>query len=291
MSRDEQSSPRARWRALVALTRGCFSAPGFAIFEVLLRGWVTAPGRRTITGMICAADPEGARSHDAYHRFVRAGRWSTAALWKVLVVHLVGVLCPLGTLLIDCDDTLYKKSGRKIEGAGSFRDAVRSTRNKVVYATGLNLVVVTLRVRAPWGGQPVGVPVGVRLHRKGGPTTLVLATEIVSELAAWLPERSFLLCADGAYASLAGRGLPRTVLVSRMRRDAALYEQAPPRTGKRGRPRKKAHGSAPRPRWRASSTTRRSVRCASTSGDRLATFRRRPRRGGTSAPAAMRRAR
>jgi hypothetical protein len=227
------------FEALLGLGETCFSAPSFAVFITLLRGWVLAPGRRTITGMICAGDPEGARAHDAYHRFVRAGRWSTAALWRVLVVHLVGVLCPTGTLVIDCDDTLYKKSGRKIEGAGSFRDAVRSTRNRVVYATGLNLVVVTLRVRPPWGGQPVGVPVGVRLHRKGGPTTLLLATEIVRELASWLPARFFLLCADGAYASLAGRGLPRTVVTSRMRRDAALYEQAPPRTGRRGRPRKR----------------------------------------------------
>jgi hypothetical protein len=227
------------WTKLVGLARSCLSAPSFSIFETLLVGWVTAPGRRTITAMICAADPEGKRAHDAYHRFVRAARWSTNALWKVLVINLVGVLAPDGTLVLDCDDTLYKKSGRKVEGAGSFRDAVRSTRNKVVYATGLNLVVVTLRIHPPWGGQPIGVPVGVRLHRKGGPTTLDLAEEIITEIASWLPERSFSLCADGAYASLARRGLPRTTLTSRMRRDAALYEAAPPRSGKPGRPRKK----------------------------------------------------
>ena len=230
------------WTKLVGLARSCLSAPSFSIFETLLTGWVTAPGRRTITAMICAADPEGDRAHDAYHRFVRAARWSTNALWKVLVVHLVDVLAPVGSLVLDCDDTLYKKSGRKVDGAGSFRDAVRSTRKKVVYATGLNLVVVTLRVRPPWGGwggQPIGVPVGVRLHRKDGPTTLDLACEIVTEIASWLPERSFSLCADGAYASLARRGLPRTILTSRMRRDAALCEQAPARTGKPGRPCKK----------------------------------------------------
>jgi len=228
-----------RWRAMIGLTRGCFSAPSYAIFSTLLTGWVLAPGRRTITQMICTADPDGQRAHDAYHRFIRAARWSTNALWRVLVVHMVGVLAPAGTLVLDCDDTLYKKSGRKIDGAGSFRDAVRSTRNRVVCATGLNLVVVTLRVRPPWGAQPIGVPVGVRLHRKGGPTTLDLATEIATEIASWLPDRSFSLCADGAYASLARRGLHRSTLTSRMRRDAALYEAAPPRTGKPGRPRKK----------------------------------------------------
>jgi len=134
---------------------------------------------------------------------------------------------------------LYKKSGRKIDGAGTFRDAVRSTRNKVVHATGLNLVILTLRISPPWGGMPIGLPVVARLHRKGGPTTLDLAEQVIVELASWLADRSFSLCADGAYASLAGRGLPRTTLTSRMRRDAALYAAAPPRTGKRGRPRTK----------------------------------------------------
>jgi len=200
---------------------------------------VLAPGRRTIAGTIVAGDPEGHRAHDAYHRFFRAASWSTTALWKVLVTHMVSVLCPPGPLVLDLDDTLYKKSGRKIDGAGTFRDAVRSTRNKVVHATGLNLVILTLRISPPWGGMPIGLPVGARLHRQGGPTTLDLAEQLIVELASWLADRSFSLCADGAYASLAGRGLPRTTLTSRMRRDAALYAAAPPRTGKRGRPRTK----------------------------------------------------
>jgi len=236
MTRSATTEPRERWQDLLEATKGCLSAPSFSIFTTILTGWVLAPGRRTVTGMIVAGDPTGHRAHDAYHRFFRAASWSTAALWKVLVLHMVAVLGPVGPLVLDCDDTLYKKSGRKIDGAGTFRDAVRSTRHKVVYATGLNLVVVTLRVRPPWGGMPIGLPVGVRLHRKDGPTTLELAKQIIVELGSWLPDRCFSLCADGAYASLAGRGLPRTTLTSEIRRDAALYEAAPPRTGRRGRP-------------------------------------------------------
>jgi hypothetical protein len=188
--------------------------------------------------MVAAGDPQARRAHDAYHRFFRAGRWSTNQIWRVIVVHAVATLCPAGVVTLDVDNSLYKKSGRKIDGAGSFRDAVRSTRNKVVYATGLNLVIVTLRVIPPWATMPIGVPVGVRLHRKGGakPTT-ELAEQIIVELSAWLPERHFNLCGDGAYACLAGPALPRTTVTSRMRRDAALFEAAPPPTGKRGRPR------------------------------------------------------
>jgi hypothetical protein len=231
-----RSATRA-WGELIGLARGGFTRPGFEVFETLLAGWVLAPGRRTLTAMIAAADPAGRRAHDAYHRFVRAGRWSTTALWRALVVVVVERLCPTGPVPLDLDDTLYKKTGRMVDGAGIFRDAVRSTRSKVVCALGLNLVVVTLRVSPPWGGCPLALPVSMRLHRKDGASTIELAREMVTELAGWLPERNFSLCADGAYATLCGRGLARTTVTSRMRRDAALYEAAPPPTGKRGRPR------------------------------------------------------
>lgn len=45
------------------------------------------------------------------------------------------------------------------------------------------------------------------------------------------------MCADVTYATLAGAGIERTLVVSRMCTDAALYEPAPAKTGKRGRPR------------------------------------------------------
>lgn len=47
---------------------------------------------------------------------------------------------------------------------------------------------------------------------------------MLKQLAAWLSERAFRLHADGFYATLAGRGLVRIHLISRMRRDAVLYE-------------------------------------------------------------------
>src|SRR5438128_7645753 len=105
---------------------------------------------------------------------------------------------------------------------------------------GLNVVVLTLRIRPPWGGEPLGCPINIRLFRKGGATHNELAAEMLEEVAAWLPEHRFVLSGDGAYAALAAVGLPRTQVVSRMRRNAAVYEPAPPRQkGKRGRPRKK----------------------------------------------------
>lgn len=228
------------WTALLAHTRIVFGAPSFALFTDLLTGWVCAPGRRTITAMVAVADPAGRRAHDAYHRFLRDGAWTMSGLWRTLARHAIERYVPDGTVSLDCDDTLFHKSGRHVEGAGVFRDAVRSTLGRVVYALGLNLVVVTLRITPPWGGQPIALPVNARLHRKNDTTSTVEhAAAMLTELAGWLPERTFHLCADGAYASLCGAGLPRIQVTSRMRRDAALFEPAPPRTGKPGRPRLK----------------------------------------------------
>ncbi len=137
--------------------------------------------------------------------------------------------------------TLFHRSGRKVEGAGIFRDAVRSTATRVVDALGLKLVVVSLRATPPWGGMPLALPVNVRLHRKGDrQTTVEHAAAMIRELADSLPERRFHLCSDGTHARMAGHGLPRTHMTSRLLRDAALFDPAPPRRGRRGRPRTRA---------------------------------------------------
>lgn len=233
------SGAGSSWKTLLHRTVGVFTSPSFTLFRELASAWVCATGRRTICGMVAVMDPATRAAHDAYHRLVRAGAWSPGALWAAMVAAVVEHLGPDGQIVCYLDDTLFHRPGRKVEGAGSFRDAVRSTRSHVVYARGLNLVVLAVRVDPPWGGMPIAVPVGVRLHRKGGAKLPALAAELITELAGRLPERRFICCADGAYACLAGEDLPRTTIVSRLRRDAALFGPKPPPTGRRGRPRQR----------------------------------------------------
>lgn len=234
------SEPLPAWELLVTAFAQEFTLPSFTLFSNLLAGWVLCPGRRTVTGMIRVADRHGEHAHDAYHRFFRAGSWAMARLWKTLTLMLVATCRLTGVLKIDLDDTLFHKSGRRVNGAGFFRDAVRSSGSRVVYAWGLNLVVLTLRFTPPWGGEPLGLPINVRLYRKGGPSQLDLGEAMIREVAGWLSEHHFDLSGDGAYASLAGRELPRTHVLSRMRCDAALYGLPKRRRkGQWGRPRKK----------------------------------------------------
>lgn len=227
------------WDQLLFIFFSAFTEPTAHTFARLCAAWVLATGRRTITGIYSFVDQKEDRAHDAYHDFFHAA-WSMDELWRTWAVYVVRRFHPSGYVPIDLDDTLFHKSGRDVDGAGWWRDAVRSTSTKVVQAWGLNLVVLTVRIVPSWGGEPIGVPVHVRLHRKGGPSLIELAEAMVRDLGAWLPECAFTLCADGFYASMAGNGIPRTRMVSRMRRDAAIYDLPPARRpGKRGRKPKK----------------------------------------------------
>jgi hypothetical protein len=69
------------------------------------------------------------------------------------------------------------------------------------------------------------------------------ARQLVYQLRRWLPKRTLIVVGDSAYAALdflhACQALRAPVtVISRLRLDAALYEPAPPYSGK-GRPRKK----------------------------------------------------
>ncbi len=239
----------ASWITFLRLFAGCFTAPGQLLFEQLVTAWALCPGRRTLTRLWSVIPAEHRRRYGAYARWVRKGKWSPDELWRRLVVHLVERWASESLLTLLLDDSLVNKSGRKVDGAGYFHDAVTSTAvaHKVT-AWGLNVVVLALRVPSPWGGEPLALPVMVCLHRKSkeGATEeeeelslIELAASMVFQLIKWLPNHRFRLVADGAYASLLRYDFPRTAVITRIRRDAALFDLAPPRTGRRGRPRTK----------------------------------------------------
>jgi len=228
------------WSALLALFLGCFHQPTAMVFTRLAVGWVLCPGRHTLTRVYPLAEPQNQKAHDAYHRFFRAGAWCMAQLWERLARRLVERFRPRGVIPLTLDDTTFHKTGRKMDGAGWWRDAVRSTGQKVVHCFGLNLVVLCVRIDPPWGGEPLSLPINARLHRKGEETLLDQGEAMMREVAGWFPGRRLHLSADGFYATLAGRALPNAHLTSRMRSDAAIYA-APPtrRPHQRGRSRKK----------------------------------------------------
>jgi hypothetical protein len=237
------------WNTLIAGFAPLFTEPTGRLFAEMITGWILCPGRHTVTRIYQIAEPAQKRSHDEYHRFFPEAVWVLSELWRHLAAIAVNIFCPTGLIPVDIDDTVFHKTGPKVDGAGWWRDAVRSTKTKVVHCFGLNLILLTLRVNPPWGGEPLGLPINMRLHRKKQVSLLQLAMQMLTETATWFPGRNFLVSADGFYAPLAGDDFfapkngatgTKNVLISRIRCDAALFDfPKQPTAHRKGRPAKK----------------------------------------------------
>jgi hypothetical protein len=166
------------------------------------------------------------------------------------------------------DDTLARKSGRHIWGAGMHHDPLRSTQQRPFFAFGHNFVVFSLQVALPFAPNKYwAFPILVRMYRKrqtarrapgkGGKlerkqtgqatakqyrTRPELALEMIQVVASWIPQRMLRVLGDSEYAGGSiSRHLPANVkLISRMNMKAALYA-LPENTAKRGRRRKKGN--------------------------------------------------
>jgi hypothetical protein len=134
------------WNSLIAGFAPLFTAPTFRLFGEMMSGWVLCPGRHTVTRIYQIAEPEFKRSHDQYHRFFPDAAWVLAELWRQVAVTAVTLFQPTGHIPVDIDDTVFHKTGPKVDGAGWWRDAVRSTKTKVIHCFGLNLLILTFRI-------------------------------------------------------------------------------------------------------------------------------------------------
>ncbi|HEX2810422.1 MAG TPA: transposase [Kineosporiaceae bacterium] len=220
--------------------RACFTAPTFVVFAALATGFVAQAGRRTVCGMLVGARLSRVWNHHRAHRFFSAARWSPEALSAVLAALVVRLLVPEGQpVRVAIDDTLFHRRGPKVHAASWFHDGSATGARKVGY--GNNWVIAAIVVTLPFLDRPLALPVGFALVHKGiEDSRLTLARRLVEALAAVLPDRAIQVVADSAYAGRTLRALPATITwTTRLRSNAALYELAPPPTGRRGRPRLK----------------------------------------------------
>lgn len=225
------------------------STPVFTRFLILLAGWIFAP-RRTITGMLVAAGVAGMQHHAAFHRVFSAARWSLDQL-GLIVFLLLKELLPEGTVQLSLDDTQAHKRGLKVYGVGMHHDPLLSTRKLPVLTWGHSWVILSVVVALPCcPGRVFSLPILFRLYlnhaaaaraRRAYRSHPDLAVALLQVLCAAHPQRHFHLFADATYAgeSVLGHLPSNCDLTSRLPMNARLYEAPPPRTGTRGRPRKR----------------------------------------------------
>ena len=219
--------------------------------QILLIGTILTPGKRVVTEALRVMGLSQSRQFAQYHQVLNRAVWSPLELAQVLLKLLVKTFTQPGDVLVfGIDPTIERRWGRKIAARGIYRDPVRSSDSHFVKASGLRWISLMLLTPIPWAQRIWALPVMTVLSpseryyqaRGRNPQTLLeRSTQMLKLLRRWLPERALVVVGDSAYAALdflsAMQHLKLT-FVTRLRLDAALYEPAPPYSGK-GRPRKK----------------------------------------------------
>jgi DDE superfamily endonuclease len=215
--------------------------------QVLLLGAMLAPKARTVTAALRVMGFALERHFTNYHRVLNRATWSARQGSRILLgLLLTGFVPPGTTIVLGADDTMERRSGRKISAKGCYRDPVRSTKKHVIRCFGLKWVSMMLLVPVPWSRRVWALPFLTTLcwpEKQRGPrrhkTSVDWVRQMMKQVRRWLPGRRLVLVVDGGFAavSLALACVKQHVtMVSRLRWDAALYHPpGPQRPGKRGR--------------------------------------------------------
>jgi len=144
-----------------------FSQPSFANFSTLIAGWVFCMGRRTVTGLIIAAGAIGEKHFSCYHRFFSRARWDLDSLGRIVLGLALHFVPKDAVILLAADDTLARKTGKRIWGAAMHHDPLRSTRRKHYFSFGHSWVVLSIVIPLPcMPGKYFALPFLFRLYRK-----------------------------------------------------------------------------------------------------------------------------
>jgi hypothetical protein len=214
-----------------------------------------------VTAIFRTLGDQADRHWTVYEKFFYQAAWCLSALCTALLQRVVYPLLLeaaqglAGEVVADLaiDDTTAGRSGKHVAHAGWFKDASATGpghRGTVIHwAHNWLIGAVTLRLPG-WPLLRWVLPVFFLLYRKRTDcdtdhpfrTRQQLAGEMIRQASAALPKVRWRVVADGQYASRdVVRALPENVnLVSRIRRDAAIYALPKARRRhQRGHPAKK----------------------------------------------------
>ena len=227
-----------------------FSRPIHRRFVLLALAAILTLGGRTITNLLRVLGILAPGHPSSYHRGFSRDRWSLSPLARRYVAAVLARFVPSGTVVLAGDDTVTEHPGPHVHGKGRHRDPVRSTHTYTAFRWGHKWVVLTVLVSVPWATRRWALPLLVALYRtkdenlkcgRRHKTPAQLLGQMVRILKRWFPDRTFIVTADGGYAShelaeLAARTRRKWTLVSLFYSDAHLVEPPPPYSGT-GRPR------------------------------------------------------
>ena len=223
--------------------------------QILFIGAILATGKRTVTAALRVMGLSDEQHFSSYHQVLNRAVWSSRLLSEMLLALLMKYLDSDETKPFVCgiDETIERRWGLKIAKRGIYRDGVRSSKSHFVKTSGLRWISLMWLTEISWAQRIWALPfltvlaASERYYEQIGRQHKKItdwARQMVFQLRRWLPHRELVVVADYSYAALEFLHACQTMvnpvtIITRLRLDAALYEPAPPRTGKAGRPRKK----------------------------------------------------
>jgi len=216
----------------------------------LATGALLAVGPRTVTNCLRALGLAEHPSFTAFHRVLNRNTWSGLALARTLLHMVVATFVPSGPIIIGLDHTLERRRGPHIGPAQRFYDASRRADTPKPTSRGLRWLSAMVLVDVPFAGRIWGLPVLTALtpskawserHGQRHRTVTEWARLLLLTLRRWLPGRAIVAVMDGEFAALellhALR--PSMAVITRMRKDARLFDPPSHTEDKPGRPGRK----------------------------------------------------
>lgn len=154
--------------SLLQVFSPAFTAPSFATFQLLMAGWIVSVRHRYVTDLIISSDSVGNGHFSDYHRFFSHAAWSIDRLWKLLATLIINTLIGKdATIFLAADDTLCRKRGLGVFGAGMHHDPLISSRGMKLVSWGHDWVILSIViVGCRWAPTKVfALPIGARLYR------------------------------------------------------------------------------------------------------------------------------
>lgn len=145
-----------------------FTQPSFATFRLLMTGWILSHRHRFVTDLILSSDSVGHGHFSDYHRFFSQARWSIDRLWQLLAGLLIKTFFGSdAVILLAGDDTLCRKRGLGLFGAGMHHDPLISSKAKKLVSWGHDWVTLALVIVNPWWAptKVFSLPIAMRLYR------------------------------------------------------------------------------------------------------------------------------
>jgi hypothetical protein len=234
----------------------CFTAPSLRHFIVLMTGWALTVGSHTISQVILTMQAHESEHFASVYRFLSRAKWDPDRVAAGIFLMMMETFFSYATeLLLVIDDTLNKRMGRKICGAGYQHDGSAPKGSKKV-GYGVCFVIIGLAVRLPGVSDRVFcLPFAARLwwpkKSKVRPKAMQYKTkpELASELIAltrtWAHPRIILrVIVDGGYSNstLIKNRPPGVHVTGKVRKNATLFAPVQQSDGPVGRGRPKLKG-------------------------------------------------